>query len=112
MEDLTTVVVSGYFDPLHVGHIEYLELAKSLGDVLVVIVNNDKQAALKKGKSFMNEEDRLTIVSSLKPVDHVFLSIDEGKDVCKSLAYIDLTYSQMVEIEQTKRFLKLKYVMN
>ena len=88
MEDLTTVVVSGYFDPLHVGHIEYLDLAKSLGDILVVIVNNDKQAALKKGKSFMNEQDRLTIVSFLKPVDHVFLSIDEGKDVCKSLAYL------------------------
>ena len=45
MEDLTTVVVSGYFDPLHVGHKEYLDLAKSLGDILVVIVNNDKQAA-------------------------------------------------------------------
>ena len=56
MEDLTTVVVSGYFDPLHVGHIEYLDLAKSLGDILVVIVNNDKQAALKKGKSFMPDK--------------------------------------------------------
>ncbi len=88
MDDLTTVTVSGYFDPLHVGHIEYLELAKSLGDKLIVIVNNDRQASLKKGKSFMNEEDRLTIVSSLRCVDNVFLSIDEGKDVCESLAFL------------------------
>ena len=83
-----TVVVSGYFDPLHVGHIEYLELAKNLGDRLIVIVNNDEQAGLKKGESFMNEEDRLTIVASLRCVDNVFLSIDKDSHVCESLAYL------------------------
>ena len=87
-QDLIIVATSGYFDPLHVGHLECLEMAKELGDRLIVILNSDLQAKLKKGKSFMNEQDRLTIVSSLKPVDHVFLSIDEGKDVCKSLAYL------------------------
>ena len=51
--ELTTVAASGYFDPLHVGHIEYLEKAKSLGDKLVVIINSDEQARLKKGKPFM-----------------------------------------------------------
>ena len=79
------VVTSGYFDPLHVGHIECLELAKQLGDRLIVIVNNDCQATLKKGKSFMNELDRLKIVSSLKCVDEVYLSIDKDKSVCESL---------------------------
>ena len=88
MDDLVTVVVSGYFDPLHVGHIEYLELAKNLGDRLIVIVNNDEQAGLKKGESFMNEEDRLTIVASLRCVDNVFLSIDKDSHVCESLAYL------------------------
>ena len=88
MDDIVIVAVSGYFDPLHVGHIEYLEMAKSLGDKLIVIVNNDNQAALKKGKSFMNEEDRLTIVASLKCVDNVFLSIDQDRNVCKSLAFL------------------------
>ena len=88
MEDITTVAVSGYFDPLHVGHIEYFEMARGLGDMLIVIINNDKQAALKKGESFMGEEDRLTIVSSLRCVDKVFLSIDEDKHVCRSLAYL------------------------
>jgi len=85
---MTVVAVSGYFDPLHVGHLEYLEMAKELGDKLVVIVNSDKQAILKKGKPFMKEDDRLEIVASLKCVDEVFLSIDEDKSVCKSLEAI------------------------
>jgi len=79
------VAVSGYFDPIHVGHIEYLEMASSLGDRLVVIVNNDHQASLKKGKSFMTENDRVKIVASLKCVDKAFLSIDTDSTVAKSL---------------------------
>jgi len=66
------VVTSGYFDPLHVGHIECLEKAKQLGDKLIVIVNNDHQATLKKGKPFMSEKDRCLIVSKLNMVDEVF----------------------------------------
>mgnify|MGYP003153944359 CR=1 FL=1 len=58
-------IVSGYFDPLHVGHLEYLRMASKLGDKLVVIINNDEQAKLKKGKSFMNEYDRLDIIFAL-----------------------------------------------
>jgi len=83
-----TIAVSGYFDPIHVGHLEYLKLAKQLGDKLIVIVNNDKQAILKKRKSFMNEKDRMEIVSALQCVDEVFLSIDDDKSVCKSLEFL------------------------
>ena len=79
------VAVSGYFDPIHIGHLEYLKMAKDLGDYLIVIVNNDYQSNLKKGKSFMNELDRVEIVKALKLVDEVFLSIDKDKTVCKSL---------------------------
>ena len=82
------VVTSGYFDPLHVGHLECLELAKELGDKLIVIVNSDLQAKLKKGKSFMDENDRMKIVSALKCVDEVFLSIDKDKTQCRSLEYL------------------------
>ena len=82
------VVTSGYFDPLHVGHLECLEMAKELGDRLIVIVNSDLQAKLKKGKSFMNENDRLKIVLALKCVDHAFLSIDKDKSQCETLRYI------------------------
>ena len=79
------VAVSGYFDPIHIGHLEYLKLAKKLGGKLVVIVNNNHQCVLKKGKPFMDEDDRVKIVRSLKMVDEVFLSIDYDKTVCASL---------------------------
>jgi cytidyltransferase-like protein len=79
------VCVSGYFNPLHKGHIEYLELAKRIGDKLVVIVNSDKQSILKKGSSFMKESERLEIIRSLKCVDYAVLSIDEDRTVCKTL---------------------------
>ena len=86
--DKVKIAVSGYFDPIHVGHLEYLKMAKSLGDILVVIVNNNHQCVLKKGKFFMDENDRLEIVKSIKYVDEVVLSIDEDKTVCKSLELI------------------------
>jgi D-beta-D-heptose 7-phosphate kinase/D-beta-D-heptose 1-phosphate adenosyltransferase len=79
------VCVSGYFNPLHVGHLEYFEKSKKLGDKLVVIVNNDSQSFLKKGSSFMKEQERLKIIRSLKIVDMAVLSIDEDKTVCKTL---------------------------
>ncbi len=79
------VCISGYFDPLHVGHIEYINKAKKLGDYLVVIVNNNLQCKLKKGNFFMDENDRVEIVRNLKSVDEVFLSIDDDKTVCQSL---------------------------
>ena len=82
------VAVSGYFDPIHVGHLEYLKMSKKLGDKLVVIVNNNDQCVLKKGKPFMDEKDRLEIVKSLKMVDEVFLSIDKDKTVCASLEFL------------------------
>jgi len=82
------VAVSGYFDPIHIGHLEYLKLAKELGDKLVVIVNNNYQCVLKKGKPFMDESDRVEIVRCLEMVDEVFLSIDKDKTVCASLEEI------------------------
>ena len=83
------VATSGYFDPLHVGHLECLELAKQLGDKLIVIVNSDLQTKLKKGESFMKQEDRMKIISALKCVDEVFLSIDKDESQCESLRYLE-----------------------
>ena len=85
MKKPIVVAASGYFDPVHLGHIEYLKKAKELGDKLIVIVNNDKQTEMKKGKEFMPFKERLEIVKSLKFVDEVFPSIDEDSSVCKSL---------------------------
>ena len=85
MKNEVVVAVSGYFDPIHVGHLEYLQLASKLGDRLIVIVNNNHQAKLKKGEFFMHEKDRIQIVAALRCVDEVFLSIDTDSSVCKSL---------------------------
>jgi D-beta-D-heptose 7-phosphate kinase/D-beta-D-heptose 1-phosphate adenosyltransferase len=81
----TIVCASGYFNCLHYGHIEYLQRSKDLGSKLIVIVNNDKQSLLKKGTSFMPEEERLKIVRSLKCVDAAILSMDTDRTVCKTL---------------------------
>ncbi len=79
------VAVSGYFNPLHVGHLDMIEKAKSLGDRLVAIINSDYQVGLKKSVPFMKEKDRMRIISALKSVDEVFLSVDKDSSVCKSL---------------------------
>jgi len=73
------VAVSGYFNPLHVGHLEMIRKAKKLGDKLVVIVNNDKQVALKGRVPFMPEKDRLDIIKALRDVDRVVLCVDDYK---------------------------------
>jgi cytidyltransferase-like protein len=83
------VAVSGYFNPLHVGHLEMITRAKKLGDKLVAIVNNDTQVKLKGSVPFMSARDRVKIISALRDVDEVFLSIDKDKTVCRSLAKIN-----------------------
>jgi cytidyltransferase-like protein len=82
------IVASGYFDPIHVGHIEYLKLARELGDKLIVIINNDQQTIFKKGSAFMPHKERAKIVAELACVDEIFISIDEDATVCKSLAHL------------------------
>lgn len=83
-----SVCVSGYFDPLHVGHLEYMRRAKLRGDKLIVIVNSDKQAILKKGRPFMPDSERAQIIQSLRFVDEVYVSFDEDRTVCKTLEMI------------------------
>jgi D-beta-D-heptose 7-phosphate kinase/D-beta-D-heptose 1-phosphate adenosyltransferase len=82
------VCVSGYFDPFHVGHLEYLEKSKKLGDYLFVIVNSDYQAQLKKKKSFMNQYERLKIIRSLKCVDAAIIAVDKDRTVRETLRIV------------------------
>ena len=79
------VVVSGYFNPIHSGHIDYLESAREIGDYLIVIVNNDKQVELKGSVPFMDEQERVKIVSSLRCVNRAVVSIDDDPTVCRSI---------------------------
>lgn len=82
------VAVSGYFNPIHVGHLEMIEKAKKLGSYLIVIINNDYQVKLKGSVPFMPEKDRVKIIKALREVDEVFLSVDKDKTVCKSLSKV------------------------
>ena len=86
----TIVAASGYFDPIHWGHVEYLQKAKALvpGARLVVIVNNDRQAALKKGRAFMPCVERIKIVRALACVDAAIEAADEDRTVCRSLELV------------------------
>lgn len=70
----TVVIVSGGFDPLHIGHVRLLEEAKKLGDELVVVLNNDVWLAEKKGQPFMPEQERKEIIEALRCVDRVVLT--------------------------------------
>ena len=85
---MKVVIVSGYFNPVHKGHIEYFNNAKSHGDQLYVIVNNDLQRELKGSKEFQDEDERMFIIQNLKMVDRVFLSVDTDRTVCKTIEMI------------------------
>ena len=92
MSQKKRVCVSGYFSPVHVGHLEYLQKAKELAGPdgeLVVIVNNDHQELLKKGKVFMKCEERIKIMQALRMVDEVYASIDKDRTVCATIASIN-----------------------
>jgi glycerol-3-phosphate cytidylyltransferase/D-beta-D-heptose 7-phosphate kinase/D-beta-D-heptose 1-phosphate adenosyltransferase len=85
---MKVVIVSGYFNPLHGGHIDMIEEAAKMGDKLIVFVNNDKQQLLKKGKIILDEKNRLRLMRALKGVDQVVLSIDEEPPVINTLEMI------------------------
>ena len=94
----TAVIVSGYFNPIHKGHLEYFHNAKSHADALFVIVNSDHQRALKGSKEFQDEEERVIIVSNFKVVDKVFLSIDKDRTVCETITHIHKEFGHEFEL--------------
>ena len=86
------VIVSGYFNPIHKGHLEYFNNSRALADELFVIVNNDAQRALKGSKEFQKQEERMIIVSNIRAVDKAILSVDEDRTVCATLKKIAQEY--------------------
>lgn len=85
MAQKTAIIISGYFSPLHTGHLDMIEDARSRGDAVIVIVNSNDQQVMKKGKVIIDESDRLRIVQALKAVDHAFIAVDGDRTVCASL---------------------------
>jgi len=92
------IIVSGYFNPIHKGHLELFEKAKVAGDQLWVIVNSDFQRELKGSKEFMSEDERLIIVSAIGIVDKALISIDKDKTQCVTLADLADKYSNKYEL--------------
>ena len=93
------VIASGYYDPLNgKGHVDYLQMSKKIATddgFLVVIVNNDDQAILKKGKFFMKCSERMIILRELKSVDEVVESIDNDRTVRKTIEMIYNKYKNI-----------------
>jgi D-beta-D-heptose 7-phosphate kinase/D-beta-D-heptose 1-phosphate adenosyltransferase len=86
------VIVSGYFNPLHKGHLELFHRAKGYGHKLFVIVNSDHQRELKGSKEFQDEMERLMIIRNLRVVDYSMISIDKDKTQCATLKYLSDIY--------------------
>ena len=88
------IIVSGYFNPLHKGHLELFEKAREAGDELWVIVNSDHQRELKGSKQFQGEEERMMIVSNIKAVEQAILAVDEDRTACATFEKIANEYGQ------------------
>ena len=92
------IIVSGYFNPIHVGHLDYFNRAKDLADYLFVIVNSDLQRKLKGSKKFQNQDERLLIVSNIKAVDNALISIDKDRTVSQTLKKIFTDYADKYDL--------------
>jgi cytidyltransferase-like protein len=78
-------IVSGYFNPVHIGHLRMIKAAREMAPHLLVIVNNDRQQLLKKGRILMTEDDRHAIVAELRCVDEAIIAVDDDPTVVASL---------------------------
>ena len=92
------IIVSGYFNPIHKGHLEYINNAKVLAHMLIVIVNNDKQRILKNSTEFQLEEERLLIVSNIRAVDKAILSVDKDRTVCRTIKKIAQEFGSIYDL--------------
>jgi cytidyltransferase-like protein len=88
----TVVIITGGFDPLHSGHIEYIRAARELGDMLIVGVNSDEWLVRKKGRSFMPASERRQIIAAIKGVDKA-VEFNDRDDTSKAVInWARLTY--------------------
>ena len=98
MSKTKAIILSGYFNPIHKGHLEYFNNSKTLGDKLFLIVNNDHQRELKGSKEFQDENERMIIVSNIKAVDNAILSIDTDRTVCATIKMIAEQFGDEFEL--------------
>jgi cytidyltransferase-like protein len=86
------VVITGGFDPIHSGHIDYINAARELGNILIVGVNSDEWLVRKKGRSFMPFEDRIAIVGALQGVDYAIPFNDRDNSAKDAIAWARKVY--------------------
>lgn len=89
---MKVVIVSGFFNPLHGGHLDMIEAAAQMGDKLVVVVNNDVQQVIKKDRVILDEANRSRLLSALRDVDEVVVAIDQDPTVIRTLEMIASKY--------------------
>ena len=92
------VIVSGYFNPVHKGHLELFKKANEIGDFLIVLVNSDLQRKLKGSKEFQDESERLQIIQSLKSVGYACISVDKDKTQVESLKIIHHKFGDVFDL--------------
>jgi cytidyltransferase-like protein len=93
------VIISGFFNPLHGGHVDLIEAAKKLGDYLIVIVNNDAQQIEKKGKIILDEQNRARLMRALRDVDEVVIGIDPAGNHWPSTKTLELVANKYANDE-------------
>ena len=98
MKKEKAIIVSGYFNPIHKGHLDLFKKAKSQADKLWVIVNSDFQRELKGSTSFMDENERLMIIQSIKYVDYALISNDRDKTQCYTLQQFHDMFSDKYDL--------------
>lgn len=89
---MKVVIVSGFFNPLHGGHLDMIEAASKMGDRLIVVVNNDEQQLQKKGKVILVETNRARLLRALRVVDEVVISLDKDMTVVSTLEFLASQY--------------------
>jgi cytidyltransferase-like protein len=89
-------IVSGYFGPLHQGHLDLFEAARERSGYLIVVVNNDRQQTLKKGRVIQPAEVRARIVRALRVVDEVYIAVEDGPGIDGSFDMIRADYPDTV----------------
>jgi len=98
MKKEKAIIVSGYFNPIHKGHLDLFKKAKAIGDKLWVIVNSDFQRELKGSKSFMSDTERLEIVQAIKWVDYALISSDRDRTQCYTLQQFHDMFSDKYDL--------------